>query len=427
MILCFYIVFFYYRHFTRINPLPGPIPIPIIGIFMVNNDLIDQINKLSKIYGHNGIFEFYLAGYRQIVITKAEYAKKFLAPSTKECKIYWKRFPLKLEVFEDHGINQLGLAFNENFNYWKFYRQIYMQAIGKLSNSNRTTKLLNELFEELSNYWLDLTGNNYNSGVIDLTAWTKRFLTDLMFLLSTGKRSFAIKYCYLKLKNEKVTKEIMDSEHYIESLTYFLVNIRMAFVPKFLRRLPLIRNHVDKFMDVRNFLFERILENVREKRKEIEEIGSNDNFDTKQLEDDSLTSFIIVNTPYESHPQKRPMNDIEISSILFDALTGSTDSVCIMKYREGDKVASAFSFVLYDIAHNPAAKIKLLDEINSVIGDDLTRQITLDDLEKLKYCEATVLESLRMRSPTAMLSRYNTEPDEVAGYKWPPNTSFLMN
>ncbi|CAG8809892.1 21080_t:CDS:1, partial [Dentiscutata erythropus] len=89
-------------------------------------------------------------------------------------------------------------------------------------------------------------------------------------------------------------------------------------------------------------------------------------------------------------------------------------------------VASAFSFALYNIAHHPDAKQKLLDEINSVFKDNPTRQITIDDLEKLKYCEAIILESLRIRSPTATLTRYNGEPDEVAGYKWPSNTLFTL-
>ncbi|CAG8797689.1 35526_t:CDS:2, partial [Gigaspora margarita] len=389
---------------------------------MVNKDIVDQINKLTKIYGYDGIFEFYIAGKRQIVITKAEYAKKFLTPSAKDCKIYWKRFP-KVGLFEDLGTHQRGLAFNVNFNNWKLNRQIYIQSIEKISNSNETIKLLNELFEELSNYWIDLNQNNYNSGIIDLTAWTKRFLNDLMFVLSTGKRSFAINYYYHKLKNDKITQKIMDSEHYIECLTYFLVNISIAFIPKILRRLPLIRYHVDKFIDVRNFLFERILESIRERREEIEKISSSNSFDVKQLKEDLLTSFIIANTPYESHPQKsvdssllRAFNDDEIGSILFDTLTGSTDSV-----------TSAFSFVLYDIAHHPDVKKKLLDEINSVFRDDLSRQITLDDLEKLKYCEAIILETLRTRSPTTILTRYNKEPDEIAGYKWPSNTSFVMH
>ncbi|CAG8610389.1 6207_t:CDS:2 [Gigaspora margarita] len=309
--------------------------------------------------------------------TKAEYAKKFLAPSAKDCKIYWKRLP-KVELFEDLGIHQRGLTFNVNFNNWKFNRQINIQSIEKISNSNETIKLLNELFEKLSNYWIDINQNNYNSGIIDLTAWTKRFLSDLMFLLSTGKRSFAINYYYRKLKNEKITKKIMDSEHYIECLTYFLVNLRIAFIPKILRRLPFIRYHVDKFIDICNFLFERLLEIVRERREEIEKISNSNNFDMKQLKDDLLTSFIIANTPYESHPQK------------------SVDSSSVKALNN--------------------------DEIN-----DLSRQITLDDLEKLKYCEAIILETLRIRSPTTIFIRYNKEPDEVVGYKWPSNTSFMLH
>ncbi|CAG8771133.1 7418_t:CDS:1, partial [Dentiscutata heterogama] len=123
------------------------------------------------------------------------------------------------------------------------------------------------------------------------------------------------------------------SEYYIECLTYFLVNFRTIFTPKLLKILPKIRYRVDKFIKVKNFLHEKLSESVRDRRKEIEKISNSKSFDSKLLNDDLLTSFLIANTPYESRPQKRvdsslvrPMNDEEISSILFDTLTGSSDS-----------------------------------------------------------------------------------------------------
>jgi cytochrome P450 len=68
----------------------------------------------------------------------------------------------------------------------------------------------------------------------------------------------------------------------------------------------------------------------------------------------------------------------------------------------------------------------LLEEIESVFQDDLTRPITLDDLEKLKYCEAVIKETSRIRPTVSMVSRYSSQPDEVAGYKWPSNVLFIL-
>ena len=60
-----YITYFYYKYFTRINPLPGPIPIPFFnGLLFIRNDFDDWIFELNKKYGD--IFELNLLNKRQI-------------------------------------------------------------------------------------------------------------------------------------------------------------------------------------------------------------------------------------------------------------------------------------------------------------------------------------------------------------------------
>jgi len=67
-----------------------------------------------------------------------------------------------------------------------------------------------------------------------------------------------------------------------------------------------------------------------------------------------------------------------------------------------------------------------LEEIESIFKDDPNRPITLEDLEKLKYCEAIIKETSRIRPTVSMISRYSNKPDEIAGYKWPSDTLFIM-
>src|SRR6266540_1571766 len=81
--ICLYVIYFYYKHFTRINPFPGPIPIPLIGSFAIFIEDIDAwFYKLNRIYGRDGVYELNIAGNRQIVITRAEYIDKFLVNDT---------------------------------------------------------------------------------------------------------------------------------------------------------------------------------------------------------------------------------------------------------------------------------------------------------------------------------------------------------
>src|SRR6266496_6842969 len=85
------------------------------------------------------------------------------------------------------------------------------------------------------------------------------------------------------------------------------------------------------------------------------------------------------------------------------------------------------TLIIYFVAHHPDVKKKIVEEIDRVFQGDRTRPIIESDLHKLKYCEAIVKEVNRVHPVASMLARYATEPDEIAGYKWPAGTMFHVN
>ncbi|PKC06891.1 cytochrome P450 [Rhizophagus irregularis] len=109
------------------------------------------------------------------------------------------------------------------------------------------------------------------------------------------------------------------------------------------------------------------------------------------------------------------MTDDEIRGVMFDAFVAGTDTT-----------VNTFCFALYYLSHNPDVKKKLVEEIESVFQDDFNRPITFDDLEKLKYCEAVIKETSRVRPTVSMVSRYSSKSDKVAGYEWPSNVLFIL-
>ncbi|CAG8846702.1 4148_t:CDS:2, partial [Racocetra persica] len=160
---------------------------------------------------------------------------------------------------------------------------------------------------------------------------------------------------------------------------------------------------------------------IRKRREEVEKLVNNSNFDPSQLKNDLLTSMIVANTPYETTPQKnvdpsllRPMTDDEIRGIMFEVFVAGTDPG-----------SNTFCFVLYYISHHPHVKKKLLEEIETVFKDDPYRAVTMNDLNKLRYCEAIIKETSRIRPAISMISRYLNQPEEIAGYKWPSDHLFI--
>src|SRR5437763_2707230 len=162
-IICFYIFHFYYQHFTRINPLPGPIPIPLIGSFAIFKGDIDAwFHELNQIYGHGGLYELNIAGNRQIVITRAEYIDKFLTSSGNNHIMRTANNGL-LDLFD---LDKKGVGLNHDSRFWKFNRHIFSQAIMPLSFSPGPVKSLNKLFEEMSNYWMDLKPKDDDAAIV---------------------------------------------------------------------------------------------------------------------------------------------------------------------------------------------------------------------------------------------------------------------
>ncbi|CAJ0913631.1 19026_t:CDS:2 [Entrophospora sp. SA101] len=399
-IICLYLIHFYYKHYTRINPLPGPIPIPLIGSFaLVKKDLdIDAFYyNLSKKYGGEGIYEVAIGGKRQILFTRADYIETFFLSSINVANhaIRTEKDVL-LDLFD---LDRKGIALNFDHHNWKFNREMFTQAIMPLTFSPKPSKYVNALFEEMSNCWMDLKPKGDAAGVINIASWLRRFTTDFIHILVTEKRGFAIHYYHRKFKNE-ITKEMIESEEFIECVDTF-VSDNIPYVPHILKDFPFIRPRVQKLIRNNDRFYIKLEDIIKKRRREIEKnFNSNDNSKPKQL--DLLTSMIIVNTPYDTRPPQsnvdpsllRPMTDNEIRGVLFDCFVAGTDT-------------------------------KLLDEIESVFNGDRTRPITLTDVGKLKYCEALIKETTRIRPTVGMISRYYDRPMEVAGYKWPKNTLFV--
>ncbi|PKK77505.1 cytochrome P450 [Rhizophagus irregularis] len=134
-----------------------------------------------------------------------------------------------------------------------------------------------------------------------------------------------------------------------------------------------------------------------------------------------LTSMIIKNTPRDRDGNRygeamRPMIDSEIRANLLDGILNGTH-----------KSANMLSFIIYYIAHNPNVKKKMLKEIDSIFQGDKIRPITKDDFYNLNYCEAIVKEVARVFPVVHSFERCINKPDEIAGYQWPADTSFLIN
>ncbi|RIB07677.1 cytochrome P450 [Gigaspora rosea] len=204
-------------------------------------------------------------------------------------------------------------------------------------------------------------------------------------------------------------------EIFVKSIVkYFEGIIFFACFNSFIRNyIPIIKNISNFYLKNRDYLFERLDKIINKRSKELEKI-----FVDTEIRIDLLTSLITANMKNASNGEVlKPMTDEEIRGNLLEAFLGRTDTI-----------SNSFCFITYYICKNPHVKQKMLSEIDQVLPKSIDKfYISYNDLRKLKYCEAIIKEACRMVPVIPFTFRTITKECEIAGYKWPPGTNFILN
>ncbi|GBC07880.1 hypothetical protein RclHR1_07750007 [Rhizophagus clarus] len=422
--LIFYVTYYYFKYYSRINPLPGPFPFPFFG--NLPQLYIGHGGNLTKFYNFNhkkygDLFETYF-GTRNIILNRSEYVEKLLSASTKNPFITLLSED-NTKGFHELGIMGTGLLLNQEYKSWRYNRHFFTQAILSPKFTHEATYWTSKLFNELESYWDKL----YISGdknVFDFSTWSNQFTNDMIISLLTGERSYTMAGYFNELSdNEKAERSsalIDETVKFVHAIRkHLLGSLMFQMVSPFLRHyFPYFKNKSDDIKQNLKYLNQKFDSIIKKRRQEIENTPLD-----KPLSNDMLTSVIIANTPRDVNYDKnvndkalRPMTDVEIRGIIFDGITAGTDTT-----------ANMISYVIYYLALNPDVKKKMFDEIDRVFKDDKTRPITENDYNNLKYCEAIVKEVSRIFSVVNRLRRCLERPQEIAGYQWPANTNIRIN
>ncbi|RIA95465.1 cytochrome P450 [Glomus cerebriforme] len=411
-----YIIKFYFSWYTRENPIPGPIPLPLIGnLHQIGKDMEKGALKLQKQYGD--IFEVLLGSTRAIFISRADLVEKIYSPALKNNAFAHRTSPNS--GLDELGLSKSGITFNMDLEAWKFNRRILGHTVMSPKFLKENVNFINQICDELENYWLQLgpeTIHNFSN-------WTSCFATDITLTATTGTKSYATAFYYNSLSNS-VKVEIPNSIineflKFMDSIYMFISSIMFFFnIPSIIRHhFPIIKS-LQKKHEINNEWLNIELEKIISKRKqEIENIPLD-----QSINYNVLNLLIITNT--ERNPDKisgidhtRSITDIEIRNTLKEIFSAGLDTT-----------RNASCFILYYILKYPDVKDKLIKEYESVYGDlGKKLNITRESLDKLIYTEAVINETTRIQPLVSVLMRSASFDTEIGGYKIKKGTDVFTN
>ncbi len=80
-----------------------------------------------------------------------------------------------------------------------------------------------------------------------------------------------------------------------------------------------------------------------------------------------------------------------------------------MLFAGHDTTSTSISFTLYALASHPDCQRKVVSELRDIFGDDDERDITPDDMAKMKYLSSCIKEAMRLYPTVPLMSRTSKE------------------
>ncbi|XP_054793189.1 cytochrome P450 89A2-like [Prosopis cineraria] len=181
----------------------------------------------------------------------------------------------------------------------------------------------------------------------------------------------------------------------------------------------LLRKKWEKFLQIKQEQKDvlipliRARKKLKEERSNQEQDDNNDNDDDNNATEEHIVSYVDTLLDLEWPGEKRKLNEGEMVSICSEFLNAGTDTT-----------ATALQWTLACLVKYPQIQQRLVDEIRDVMGEREDKEAREEDLSKMPYLKAVILEGLRRHPPAHFVLPHAVSKDMVFNsYLVPKNGS----
>ncbi|MQM21457.1 hypothetical protein Taro_054498 [Colocasia esculenta] len=213
--------------------------------------------------------------------------------------------------------------------------------------------------------------------------------------------------CFGEILDEKAIREIEKAQRdfllYVVKLNVFI------FLPWIAQWV--FRNRRKRFLELRQKQEDVLIPLIRARRGLRDEGRKNRGDNSFQY--CYVDSLLDLEVPDNKSGRTKKLTDEEIISLCSEFLNAGTDTT-----------STALQWIMANLVKHQPVQAKLFDEISDVVGD--AREVSEEDLGKLPYLKAVVLEGLRRHPPGHfVLPHAATEDATVDGYVIPSTATTL--
>ncbi|KAF8412867.1 hypothetical protein HHK36_000839 [Tetracentron sinense] len=360
---------------TRKLP-PGPPTLPIIGnLLWLRKSLSDLeliIRHLSQKYGP--VVTLYIGSNPTIFVTSYELAQQALIQNG---AIFASRPPV-LEatgiITSKHDINSTPYG-----SLWRLLRRNLTSEILHSSRVKSYSHARKSVMEILINKLRPQAGSGNAVRVMDHFQYAMFCL--LVFM------------CFGDTLDEKTVREI-EAVQRVLLVNFFRFNL-LNFFPKIL-----FRKRWRQLLEVRRNQEEVLIPLIRA-RQELKKVVN---------QEKSITSYVDTLLDLEELPDEgRKLSEMEMVSLCSEFLTAGTDTT-----------STVLQWIMARLVKHKDIQAKLFSEINGVVDVGSGEEIKEEDLQRMPYLKAVVLEGLRLHPPGHFTVPHAvTEDTSLDGYVVP--------